>query len=294
MKKGICYILIASLFFTFQSAFVKEIGDNSSTVVILFARFSINLLLMIPIIIKDKDFSFKVKRPSILLLRCIFGLIGLALFYYALNYIPLANAILLQNTRPLFIPIILLVFLKKKTVKMVILGIIISFIGIAIIINPGGKGAFQSVALLALLSGFFTAVVAVLLRMFIRGNNQGKTNEALFYYALFGTVVMTIILPFFWKTPSFYIILLLIGVGVFGMLFQLFMTVSYKYLSVAISTPMMYAAVIFGGILDWLVWNDKITWPFVIGMIIVFVGTFFVVYFSPVSNAGKTESQPQK
>ena len=53
--------------------------------------------------------------------------------------------------------------------------------------------------------------------------------------------------------PSFYIIILLIGVGVFGMLFQLFMTVSYKYLSVAMATPTMYSAVVFGGILDWLI-----------------------------------------
>jgi len=291
MKKGICYILIAALFFTFQSAFVKEIGDDSPTVIILFARFSINLLLMIPIIIRDKDFSFKVKCPYLLIFRCIFGIAGLSLFYYVLNYIPLANAILLQNTRPLFIPLILLVFLRKKTVKMVVTGIIISFIGIAIIINPGAGESFNSIALLALLSGFFTAVVAIFLRMFIRGNNLGKTNEALFYYALFGTIVMSVILPFFWKTPSFYIILLLVGVGVFGMLFQLFMTVSMKYLQVSIATPMMYSAVIFGGILDWVIWNDQITLAFIIGMIIVIAGAFVIVYFAPASNLQKTNPQ---
>ena len=51
--------------------------------------------------------------------------------------------------------------------------------------------------MLALLSGFFTAVVAICLSVFIRRNNDGRTNEALFYYSLFGTIVIAVILPFF-------------------------------------------------------------------------------------------------
>jgi len=71
------------------------------------------------------------------------------------------------------------------------------------------------------------------------------------------------------------------------------MTLSMKYIKVVVSTPMMYTSVIFGGILDWLVWNVQITWTFIIGMIIVFLGTFFVIYFSPASNSGKANLQPK-
>jgi len=278
MTKGIIYIITATLSLAIMGASIKEIGIGLPTMMVVFSRFFISFLVMIPIILTDKKFSFKVNKPVILIGRCIAGLTGMTLYFYTLKYVPLANVLLLQNTRPIFVPIILLIFMGIKTGKSVLIGIIISFIGIVFILNPTSN-IFQPIAILALLAGFCAAVAIILLRRFIKAN-QYRTKEALFYFFSFSTIVTGVILPFTWVTPTLRQIILLALTGLFGTAYQFFMTASLKYLSVSVVTPMLYLSVIFGGILSWLIWNRTMPMDFVIGMLITLVGVITVVYFS--------------
>jgi drug/metabolite transporter (DMT)-like permease len=282
MIKGIVYILTASVSLAVMGALIKEIGIGLPTFMVVFSRFFISLIVMIPVVIKDNNFSLKVNKPQLILFRCIAGLTGMTLWFYALKYVPLPNVLLLQNTRPVFVPIILLVFLGVKTRKSVVMGIIISFAGIAVIINPTSN-VFQPAAVFALLAGLCAAVAIILLRRFILAN-QYRTKEALFYFFLFSTVVTGTVLPFVWITPSERQIGLLILTGLFGTAYQFFMTASLKYLSVRIVTPMLYLSVIFGGIISYLVWNRSMPSGFIIGMIITLAGVVTVVFFSAKDN----------
>ena len=287
MIRGIIYILTAALSLAIMGALIKEIGIGLPTIMIVFSRFLISVIIMIPVVLKDKDFSLKVNKPLIIIARCIAGLTGMTLLFYVIKYVPLANVLLLQNTRPIFVPIILVIFLGIKTCKSVVLGIIISFIGIAVILNHS-FGVFQPIAILALLAGFCAAVAIILLKRFIKENNN-RTQEALFYFFLFSTVVSGVILPFVWVTPTLRQIILLILTGLFGTAYQFLMTTSLKYISVRIATPMLYFSVIFGGLISWLIWNRAMSLEFITGMIITLMGVLVVVYYSA-RETGKSES----
>jgi len=288
MIKGIIYILTAALSLAIMGALIKEIGIDLPTIMIVFSRFLISVIIMLPIVLKDKDFSLKVNKPLIILARCIAGLTGMTLFFYVLKYVPLANVLLLQNTRPIFVPIILIIFLGIRTSKSVVLGIIISFIGIAVILNPTSD-VFQPIAILALVAGFCAAVAIILLKRFIKANNN-RTKEALFYFFSFSTIVTGVILPFVWVTPTLTQILLLILTGLFGTAYQFLMTASLKYISVRIATPMLYFSVIFGGLISWLVWNRAMSLDFFIGMLVTLIGVIVVVYFTA-KEASKSVNQ---
>jgi len=69
------------------------------------------------------------------------------------------------------------------------------------------------------------------------------------------------------------------------------MTISLKYISVTIATPLLYASVIFGGLIGWLIWDERISLSFIIGMMIVILGASLVVYFT--SKADKKVSKQQ-
>lgn len=278
MTRGIIYIITAALSLALMGAVIKEIGVDLPTFMIVFSRFLISVIIMTPIVMRDKAFSFKVKKPLIIIARCIAGLTGMTLLFYVLKYVPLANVLLLQNTRPIFVPIILVIFLGVKTGKSVILGIIISFVGITVILNPTSD-VFQPIAILALLAGFCAAVAIILLKRFLQANNF-RTKEALFYFFLFSTVVTGITLPFIWITPTFTQLILLLLTGLFGTAYQFLMTASLKYISVRIATPMLYLSVIFGGLISWLIWNRPMPLDFIIGMLVTLIGVIVVVYFS--------------
>ena len=130
MVLGIFYILISSLSISIMGAFIREIGTGLPNTTILFSRFLFSLTVMLPIIFNDREFRFRVNKPLILICRCCVGLIAMSLFFYAIQRVHLANVMLLQNTRPIFVPIIIFLLSGEKTGKNVIFAIIISFIGI--------------------------------------------------------------------------------------------------------------------------------------------------------------------
>jgi drug/metabolite transporter (DMT)-like permease len=290
MIRGIVYTLISALSIAIMGVFIKEIGVALPNATVLFFRFLFSLLVLVPLIFKSNDFSFKVKSPGSLFIRSLMGLLAMASYFYAIKYIPLVNVILLQNTRPIFVPILVFLLFRKRTSKSVILGIIVSFVGIAIIINPSA-GVFQPVSFWALAAGLFSAVAIIMLKVFMRENNY-KTLEALFYYFLFSTVVTGFMMIFYWVTPTLYQFLLLIGVGVFGTLYQFYMTTSLKYIPVKLAAPLMFFAVIFGGLAGWLFWGETSSWLSIIGIIITILGAVLVIYFN--AKEGSTVTKTNK
>ena len=289
MALGIFYILISSLSISIMGVFIRVIGTGLPNTTILFSRFLFSVTIMLPVIFKDKEFHFRVNKPLILLSRCSIGLIAMSLFFYAIQRVHLANVMLLQNTRPIFVPIIIYLLSREKTGRNVILSIIISFIGITLVINPSING-FNPNSIYALLSGFFSAAAIILLQMFMKKNGN-RTKEALFYYFLFSTIVTFVIMMFDWVTPSPHQLLLLLCVGFFGTFYQLFMTVGLKHIPVKIAAPLMYSSVIFGGILGWMIFDQTITNMTLIGISIAVIGSILVIYFN---NKEKDGTQKKK
>ncbi len=72
----------------------------------IFFRFAMSFILLLPWVMRDTSFRFKVQNPWRYGTRILSALLALFLMFYALKFIPLVNALLLNNTAPLFVPII--------------------------------------------------------------------------------------------------------------------------------------------------------------------------------------------
>jgi drug/metabolite transporter (DMT)-like permease len=76
-------------------------------------------------------------------------------------------------------------------------------------------------------------------------------------------------------------ILLLCGIGVLGLIFQLFFTLSTKYAPARLISPFYYSTVIFSVILDYLIWHVSIDTYKIIGIALVLLGVCLVVLLYP-------------
>jgi len=63
MTKGIYFGILAAVSVAVMGVFVKLIETDQNNFTILFFRFIISLLIILPLILKDKNFSFKIKFP---------------------------------------------------------------------------------------------------------------------------------------------------------------------------------------------------------------------------------------
>jgi drug/metabolite transporter (DMT)-like permease len=275
LTKGILSAIIASISIAFMGVFVKFTGTGFDNFTLLFFRFFISLIIILPLIYKDKNFTFKIKYPFLYLWRVIFGFLAIGFYFLAIQKIPLVNAILLESTYPVFVPIVIFLLTREKTNSKVILGILISFVGIILILKPN-RNIIDINSLIGLAAGICAAISYVFLRLILY-KDKTQANNVLFYFFLFCSIVSFPIMLYKWHNPTTEQILLLIGIGVSGYGYQFFITKALKHASVKVISPLIYVSVIVGGISDWLFWGTTISYLTFIGAIITVFGAIIAI-----------------
>ena len=101
-----------------------------------------------------------------------------------IKFISLVDAILLNNTAPLFVPIVALLITGAKTPRKVWWGIVIGFIGVALVLHPGPQ-LFQLTSFIGLASGVLAAIAIVQIWVL---SKTSTITQMFFYYFLIGTV----------------------------------------------------------------------------------------------------------
>src|SRR3990167_3222530 len=276
IKLGVFYATISALSFALMSVLVKKIGNNLPTSMLIFFRFGVSLILLLPWAIKNPDFTFKVHKPAQYIIRILAALLALFFVFYAIKFIPLVDALLLNNTSPLFVPLIAWLLVGAKTPAKALFGIALGFLGIAIILHPGLK-IISFASLIALVSGLLAALAIVQMRLI---SKTSQTIQMLFYYFLVSTIISGVIAAFQLKSPLGYETwFLLLGIGIFGTLYQVFATLAYVTAPVRLVSPLVFLTVIFGGLFDWLMWGNTPNLLTYSGALLVIIGAIITIYF---------------
>ena len=122
-------MILAYISIALMGIFVKLASDSLPSSEILFARFLIGTLFLLPFLAKTRDFRVDLKQWHFLVLRNLAGICSMLLMFYSLKNLPLSIAILLMNTSALFVPLLLL-FLKEKTPLNMLACCVLGFIGV--------------------------------------------------------------------------------------------------------------------------------------------------------------------
>lgn len=245
------------------------------TSVPLFFRFGFNILFLLPLLLQEPARLIKVTRVDKMILRSLVGLASLACMFYAIKYMPLANAVLLNNSATLFIPLIVWIMVRTKTSIKILLSIFIGFIGVILVLGPDKK-IFDAVSMIGLASGIFGAIALVLTRDMAKSN---RPAQIIFYYALTGSLISFAFAVFQMKLFSLQTWIFLCGVGIFGALYQIFVTHALKRAKVRYMSSLSFLSFIFAGFFDWLIWGKIPHTLALIGMVLVIVGGFLTIYF---------------
>lgn len=282
---GIPLFIISSLFVALMATTVKEVRDVETTASIIFWRNATSLVLLLPWIfftnrstpIKDK---FKTNVLHLHLIRAICSFAAVYLYFFSLKYLTLSSATLLWNTIPIFIPLVAFFWKRVQIQHILWWGLGVAFVGIIVVLNPS-SGVFHPASFLALLSGLIGAVAFVSMRY----SHFSDTPEAmLFYLFLINTLLGGVATLFSyeeswtWSTDSFWLMIL---TGVFGMLYQIFLTVGSKYVPVRLGSIFIYFSVIFTIIFDQWIWKVRIPTSTYVGFGLIVLGAALLVILYP-------------
>ena len=129
-------MMMCSLLASLSAAGTKYATAYLSLNVIVFVQYSIGLLFSGPALIKYGVRGFATNRLPMHLVRGLSGVGAVYCFYFVLTQIHLAEAILLRNSAPLWVPIIIRVWLGIKFPSRRWIPLIIGFVGVMCILRP--------------------------------------------------------------------------------------------------------------------------------------------------------------
>lgn len=248
---GALFVITSGFFFALMSVAVKFAAQDLPSVVIVFFRNAVGLLFLLPLLGMRGRELIRTTTLRFHILRALAGLAAMTCFFYAISRLSLTDAVLLNYTLPLFMPLIGWVWLKEKIPPVVFAAIAVGFLGVGLIIKPTSN-VFDPVALVGLAAGILGALAQVTIR---RLTKTEPISRIVFYFALFATVVSAIPLIFTDFSLILSVFLILVAVGFLATLGQIFLTKGYASAPAGIIGPFIYSSVVFAAFLEWLIWG---------------------------------------
>ena len=266
---AIIYIILACMAYAAMGIFIKKAIPSTPIQIIIFFRFLFLLIFMLPFVLaKNPGKTIKAKKPWLLIGRGIIGVLGLSLMCFAIRDIPLATAILLSSTEPLFIPFVFRIAKGTKIIPKLYIGIIVGLLGVILILHPS-HGYFEFASLFALGAGLCRALTLCMLRVSTKLNST-KTN--MFYFFMIGTALSFVYSLPYWHHPSHWLWGWMVGIAFASLLFQFGLTKAFSHAPARIIGPFNYLSVVFAVIADWYLWGQGISWLVGVGIVLTISG----------------------
>lgn len=272
IKKATLFIILSSFFFSIMQVCVKFSGTNIPLMEQIFFRNLITLFISACIIIKEKHLFFGKKgHRKYLFARAFFGYTGVCGFFYATNHMSLSDSSILQKSSPIFVTIFTAILLRQKLPKIKAICVLISFIGAMLVVKP--KFDSQTIpAMIALLSAILTALSHMALTYV---NKFEKPYTIVFFFSLFSTTCSFPFMLMNFVVPDINQALLLLGIGVFAGLGQIFLTFGYKNAPASKVSIYTFTSVIFASIFSTLFFGQFIRLLSFIGILLIFTSSYY-------------------
>ncbi len=238
---AILYMVSAGLIFSFSSAASKWLVQTYPPGEVLFSRVFVSLVLFMAFVLPtDGPSVFYTRRTGAHMLRGISQFTSQTLLLIAFSMMPLASATAINFSAPLFAALASLIFLKEPISPSRWAVLIIGFIGILIITNPGSD-TFQIGALYALGNAVLFGTVTA----GVRGMTTTESARTLTMYQLtWLSVFYGLTLPFFFVMPTWADMPLIVANGVCNMLGQYWWTRSIHLAPTSAVAPFKYLSLL--------------------------------------------------
>jgi len=198
--------------------------------------------------------SLKTQRIGAHARRAMMGLTGMACNFGGMIFLPMAEATTINLSVPIFAVIFAAILLGEKTGWQRWGAVIVGFIGVLVVLNPGASlasgfgGEHGMGTLIALAGAVMTALITIAVR------DLGRTEAAatiVFWFSLLSMIPLGIVLPFVYTPHSAHEWLLLVGLGFSGAVVQMSLTGALRLAPVAVVIPMDYSALLWSIACGW-------------------------------------------
>ena len=273
IRFGIVMMLCGTALFGCGESVVKLLARDYDTAQIVWGRYVFHAIVFMAIFARSGiGAQMRTTRPWLQFSRSVILLLGTLLFFSALRYLALADAVAINFFAPLLVTAFSIPILKEQVGLRRWIAILVGFAGVMVIIRPG-LGVMHWAAILPLGTAVCYALYQVLTRI------AGRTDHArtsLFWSAAVGTVAMSVFVPFRWTAPDAAGWAMMATTGCLFGLGHYLLIKGLERAPASVLSPFIYSQLIWATTLGLLVFGDFPDGYSILGAVIVIGSGLYV------------------
>ena len=281
--RGSLLIIITTLCFTAMDAQVKYFSVYTTFIVFVWAKYFGQTIFFSFFFYKNRKRIFEYGNLKLQILRGVCTICPTMGFFFALKYVPLAEATALGFLHPIMVVVASAFILKEKLTIGKISIVLLGFLGVLIITRPG-LGVIHPASLLIIIANLFFGLYQIVSKYLDKISNEAST---LFFTTMFGLIVSSIflfILPInFSNLVDFDLTNILIFLFFFGLLTSLgeyCLLTAYKTATASFLTPLFYTMLIWSTLYGFIIFNELPDFFSIIGALILVGAGLMNNYFN--------------
>ncbi|MBV8658280.1 MAG: DMT family transporter [Burkholderiales bacterium] len=249
-------MIVASVLFACMGVCVKLSAREFTTPELVFYRCFIGWLVVSGVVVANRGSLASPVLPK-QFTRAIAGTISLMMYFYGIAHLPLATAVTLNYTSPIFLALLTAFWLKERPPAAMWGAVLLGFVGVALLLHPTIGHDQWFAGLIGLASGFGAGIAYLNVRML--GDAGEPDWRTVFYFSLVAAISSGIWMLFGRFSPlNARNLPYLLAMGACATGAQLSMTRAYRVGKSMVVAPFAYTTVVCSSLFGELIWGDQL------------------------------------
>lgn len=270
--RAVGLMVVSTLMFGFMAVVIRLASRQLHPFEIAFFRNFFGLMFALPLLARHGLGIFRTTKLSLYFMRCVLGIVAMLAGFWAIVNLPLAQAISLSYSTPLFVTIGAVLVLGEIVRARRWTAVAIGFAGVMLIVKPGAA-TFTPGTLIALLAAAMSGIVAISIKFLTRTE---KPDTIVLYTTLLWVPMSLAPALLFWQMPHGIIWLWIVLAGLFGTAGHMFWTRALRLGDASALTPISFLQMPVVATFGYFLFNEKLDRWTVLGAAIIFASNVYI------------------
>ena len=266
-------MIVATLVFATQDGLSRYLAEKYSVTLTIILRFwaLAGGIFLYFFLFKESRSLLLSKRPFLQILRSSILVAEIFVTVYSFTIVGLVTTSAIFSSYPLLVVVFSYFILKEELTKLKLALVFLGFIGVLIIVRPGGE-VFQMHSIIPLIGAVLFALYGALTRM---ASFSDSSYTSLIWTGLIGAFFSTFLAPFHLLPIDRSDISLMLILCILGVIGHFTLIKAFEFAEATVVQPFAYFHLVFASIIGVSIFNESLNWPIVVGSSIVILAGIF-------------------
>lgn len=264
----------STMFFGLMVVAIRLASETLHTFEIAFFRNFFGLVAALPLLLRHGPDLLKTTQLPRYGFRCLIGVVSMMAGFWAIGHLPLAQAVALSYSTPIFVTIAAVLFLHEQVRARRWIAVGLGFVGVLIIVRPG-SASFSAGTLVALVAAVLSGIVSIQIKQL---SQVDPADRIVFLTTLIWVPMSLLPALTVWEWPQGIAWLWVIAAGAMGTAGHMLWTRALKLGDVSALTPISFTQLPIVALAGWLLFQEPVDRWTAIGATVIFAANAYIAH----------------